>query len=155
MSASEVPLKAAVSVSEMAEICQISRSRWYELVESGVFPKAVLLPSMKRPVYDRGLQEKCLQIKATGIGLNGVPVLFNRKAKKTGQARQKAQRPARDQRLDPSVEPVLDAIKGLGLNTTPQAVCNAIAALYPTGIAGMDLGDVVRKVFLHLQAPRK
>jgi hypothetical protein len=155
MNASEPSLKAAVSVSEMAEMCQISRSRWYELVESGVFPKPVLLPSLKRPVYDRGLQEKCLQIKATGIGLNGAPVLFNRRARKTGQPRQKVQRPARDQRPDPAIEPILEAIKGLGLATTAQAVCDAVAVLYPSGIDGADLGDVVRKVFLHLQAPKK
>ena len=71
MNASELSLKAAVSVSEMCEMCSISRSRWYEMVASGVFPEPIQLPSMKRPVYDRSLQEKCLEIRATGIGLNG------------------------------------------------------------------------------------
>lgn len=155
MSAPKVSLKAAVSVSEMAERCQISRSRWYELVEAGVFPKPIQLQSMKRRVYDRSLQEKCLEIRATGIGLNGVPVLFNRKAKKTGRPTPKGQRPAKEQRPDPSVASILDAVKGLGLNTTPQAVADAMAVLYPTGTAGMDLGDVVRKAFLYLQAHKK
>jgi len=155
MNAQEMTRKAAVSVSEMAEMCQVSRSRWYEMVASGIFPKPIQLPSMKRPVYDRTLQEKCLQIRATGIGLNGGPVLFNRKSKKAGQPKQKPQRPLKDQRPDPSIEPILDSLKGLGLNTTPQAVCDAVVVLYPTGISGLDLGDVVRKVFLHLQAPKK
>jgi hypothetical protein len=155
MNASEMSLKAAVSVSEMAEMCSISRSRWYEMVASGIFPKPIHLPSMKRPVYDRKLQEKCLEIRASGIGLNGVPVLFNRKSKRSAPLKQKSQRPAKDQRPDPSVEPILDSLRGLGLATTPQAVCDALAVLYPTGIEGLDLGDVVRKVFLHLQAPKK
>ena len=81
MPAPDASEKAAVSVSEMAEMCEISRSRWYELVEAGVFPGPVVLLPIKRPVYDRSLIEKCLQIKETGIGLSGTPVVFNRKRK--------------------------------------------------------------------------
>jgi len=156
MNAPELSIKAAVSVSEMCEMCSISRSRWYEMVASGIFPKPVHLPSMNRPVYDRTLQEKCLQIKQTGIGLNGAPVLFNRKLKKAGQPRQKPQRPLKDERPNiRSFEPIIEAIKGLGLTTTPQVVSDAVAVLYPTGIEGLDLGDVIRNVFLHLQCPKK
>lgn len=142
--------KAAVSVSQMCEMCQLSRSRWYECLESGVFPKPVLHPSSKRPIYDRSLQEKCLEIRSSGIGLNGTLILFNRKQKQTGQT--KSKRPTKqDQQRDSLIELVVEAIRSLGLNTTPQAVCDAVAVLYPTGIAGQDQGDVIRKVFLSLQ----
>ena len=30
-------------------------------------------------MYDRTLQDACLEIRQTGIGANGLPVLFNRK----------------------------------------------------------------------------
>jgi hypothetical protein len=43
----------------------------------------------------------------------------------------------------------------LGLTTTAQVVNEAVAALYPNGLTGIDQGDVVRKVFLHLQAKKK
>ena len=66
MHAPNLPIKAAVSVLEMAELCEISRSRWYELVDAGVFPAPVVLLPIKRPVYDRAMIEKCLQIKQTG-----------------------------------------------------------------------------------------
>src|SRR5438094_1621768 len=107
MNASVMTMKAAVSVSEMCEMCSISRSRWYELVASGVFPKPVQLPSMKRPVYDRGLQEKCLEIRATGIGLNGVPVVFNRKPKRT--MKPKVQKATEEKKPDHA--DLLDALK--------------------------------------------
>src|SRR6516164_6478828 len=74
--------KSVITVGEMAEMCQLSRSRFYDLIEAGVFPRPVLHPSSQRPMYDRALQEKCLEIRATGIGANGQPVLFNRKPKK-------------------------------------------------------------------------
>lgn len=147
-------VKAAISVSEMAEMCEISRSRWYELVEAGVFPAPVTILPIKRPVYDRSLIEKCLQIKQTGIGLAGTPVVFNRKRKWTWPTKNKAKPVAKEKALDPNLEPIFDAVKALGLTTTLQAVTDAVAALYPTGIAGQDQGDVIRKTFLFLQGKR-
>jgi len=140
--------KSVVTVSEMAELCQISRSRFYDLMEAGVFPKPAHHPSSKRPMFDLGMQKKCLEIRQTGIGANGQPVLFNRKAKNDGQPR-----PLR--KTEPAKKPdhaeLLEALKGLGLNATAQAVTEALAHLFPTGHAGLDQGDVIRKVFLHLQ----
>jgi hypothetical protein len=151
---SDLPLstKSVITVSEMADLCQLSRSRFYDLIEAGVFPKAVLHPSSKRPMYDRGLQEKCLEIRQTGIGANGQPVLFNRKPSKAGQAKP-LRKPAQDK--TPDHADLLVALKGLGLTTTAQAVQEALSALFQTGHAGMDQGDVVRKVFLHLQSKKK
>lgn len=154
MPAPDLSVKAAVSVSEMAEMCEISRSRWYELVEAGVFPAPVTILPIKRPVYDRSLIEKCLQIKETGIGLAGTPVVFNRKLKKTCLMKHKAKPVAKEKALDLNLEPIFDAVKALGLTTTLQAVSDAVAALYPTGIAGQDQGDVIRKTFLFLQGKR-
>ena len=147
MSAHEPSAKAAVSVSEMAEMCMLSRSRWYEFVEAGVFPKPIPIPPMKRLAYDWQLQQQCLEIRATGIGLNG-PVAFNRKLR---QAKPAAWRPAKNRPLDPAIEPICDAVKALGLTTTLDAVSHAVALLYQTGIAGQDQGEVIRTVFLHLQ----
>ena len=154
MSASNQSIKAAVSVSEMAELCEVSRSRWYELVDAGVFPAPVVILPIKRPVYDRSLIEKCLQIRETGISLGGWPVVWNRKRKKTSLTKQKATPPAKGQTADPLIEPIFDAIKALGLNTTLQAVTDAVAANYPTGIADQGQGDVIRKTFLYLQGKR-
>ncbi len=150
MSAREPSAKAAVSVSEMADMCSLSRSRWYEFMEAGVFPKPIPIPPMKRPGYDWELQQKCLEIRATGIGLNG-PVVFNRKLR---QAKPAARRPAKDRPIDPAIGPICDAVKALGLMATLAAVSHAVALLYPTGIAGLDEGDVIRSVFLHLQGRR-
>ena len=143
--------KSVITVSEMADWCQLSRSRFYDLIEAGVFPKPILHPSSKRPMYDRALIEKCLEIKETGIGANGLPVLFNRKPSRAGQ--KLLRKPA--QGKTPDHADLLAALKGLGLTTTAQAVTDALAFLYPNGHAGLDQADVVRKVFLHLQGKKK
>jgi hypothetical protein len=150
MSEQQLYAKSVITVSEMADLCQLSRSRFYDLLESGVFPKPVQHPSSKRPMYDRGLQEKCLEIRQTGIGMSGQPVLFNRK---TRAGQKPLRRPAQEKMPDHA--DLLVALKGLGLVTTAQAVQEAMSALFPTGHVGMDEGDVVRKVFLHLQGKKK
>ena len=73
-------LASRLSVSEMARMCDLSRSRFYALIVSGVFPQPVRNASCWRPHYDRELQQKCLDIRRTGIGFNGLLVMFNRKA---------------------------------------------------------------------------
>ena len=144
--------KSVVTVSEMASLCQLSRSRFYDLIEAGVFPKPVHHPSSKRPMYDREMQEKCLEIRETGIGINGQPVLFNRKPRKAGQPKP-LRNPIQDK--SPDHADLLNALKALGLTTTTQAVNEAIAALYPNGHEGQDKGDLLRKVFIHLQSRKK
>jgi hypothetical protein len=148
MAVSQVSEKRFITVSEMAESCRISRSRFYDHLEAGVFPKPVRHPSSKRPMYDRTLQEACLEIRQTGIGANGVPVLFNCKRKP------KEKRPAAAKQQSDYAD-LLISLKGLGLTATAQAVAEAVAVLYPTGVADVDQGDVVRKVFLYLQGRRK
>lgn len=150
MTVPQASLKVAVSVREMAEMCSISRTRWYELMATGVFPKPVRVPSMRRPIYDRSQQEKCLEIRRTGIGANGQPVLFNRKPAKSRMK-------SRPQSIDtsPQIMELLDALKELGLNTNAQAVEAALAQLFPSGCVDLDRGDVIRKVFLHLQGGKK
>jgi hypothetical protein len=102
-------------------------------------------------MYDRGLQEKCLEIRQTGIGANGQPVLFNRKPTRAGQ--KPLRKPA--QGKTPDHPDLLVALKGLGLSSTAQAVQEALAVLYPNGQAGLDQADLVRKLFLHLQGRKK
>ena len=112
MTALQASSKSAVTVSEMAEMCLLSRSRFYSLLEAGVFPRPVLHPSSKRPMYDLDLQRKCLEIRETGIGMNGVPVLFNRKPNRIAQ--RKSQRKVAQDKT-PDHPELMDALKGLGL----------------------------------------
>ena len=136
----------------MAELCQISRCRCYDLVHAGVFPKPVLHPSSKRPMYDREMQEKCLEIRANR----------DRRERSAGAVQPQAQTQraastveSRPRRVQPDHADLLAALKGLGLTTTAQAVNEALTTLFPGGLAGIDQGDVIRKVFLHLQDKKK
>jgi hypothetical protein len=95
-----------------------------------------------------------LEIRQTGIGANGQPVLFNRKPRRASPPKAKALHRSAA-KLTPDLAELLAALKSLGLVTTAQAVTDALAALFPEGHAELDPGDVIRKVFLHLQSKKK
>jgi len=146
MSLPKVPTKAVVSVLEMSSMLDLSKSRFYALVQAGVFPAPIRHESCKRPVYDLELQRKCLEIRTTGIGANGQPVLFNRKNRKSSRKpHQGHQQPASDH------AEMIEALKSLGLTTTAGAVEEALVELFPDGHTDEDQGEVIRRVFLHLK----
>ena len=141
--------RAAVSVSEMASLCQLSRSRFHALVREGIFPRAVQPGEGKRPYYTQELIQQCLDIRRTGIGQNGQVVLFNRRTGKKADRKRSTTQPP------PAEHPELvESLRSLGLTVTGQAVAAAVQAVFPGGIEGVDQGEVIRKVFLHLQGRR-
>ena len=146
-----VKTKAVVTVTEMARMCGLSRSRFYQLVDAGVFPQPVYCVSTRRPIYVEEQQEVCLEVRRRNCGVNGRPVLFYARghrqpttAKPTRTAKP-ATRPTSD-RGD-----LLDGLAALGLATTVAQVEAALAAVYPGGTKGLDQGEVLRQVFLHLK----
>ena len=140
------PTKAVVSVVEMSEMVGLSKSRFYTLMDEGVFPKPVQNTATKRPVFDFDTQKKVLSVRRTGIAADGRLVLFNRKLRKATQSRNT---------VPDSTEfaELTDALKSLGLTTTNDAVAQAVADLYSDGDwKEADQGEVIRQVFLHIQS---
>lgn len=155
MSVPQQSCKAFVSVVEMAEMIGLSKSRFHALIRAGVFPKAVLHPSCKRPVFGLESQQKCLEIRATGIGLSGQPVVFNRmRATRKPRKLRQAQPIAHDRPTDNHAE-LIEALRSLGLTATSEAVAQALTEMYPNGVEGIEPGEVIRRVFLHLRSKKK
>jgi hypothetical protein len=147
-----VPTRAVVTVSEMARMVGLSRARFYQLVEAGVFPHPVYCVSTRRPMYVEELQKVCLEVRRRNCGVNGRPVLFYARGHRPPPPATKPSKP-------PVVRPkptaahadLLGGLSSLGLVATPAQVAEAVSALYPTGTDGTDLGVVLRAVFLHLK----
>ncbi len=150
MSIQDKPRKAVVSVVEMSEMIDLSKSRFYFLIQSGIFPEPIRHESCKRPVFDLDLQQKCLDIRRTGIGCNGQPVLFNRKRRKGTKETLPKPRPAQ-QPVSEEQAQMIESLRLLGLTANADDVQAALGEVYPNGLAGADQGEVVRKVFLQLR----
>jgi len=76
--------QAVCTVTQMAKRLRLSRARFYQLVESGVFPPPVYCCLTRKPLYTLELQETCIRIRQTGIAFSGQFVRFydHRKARK-------------------------------------------------------------------------
>src|SRR4051812_41958032 len=126
-----VSTRAVVTVSEMARMVGLSRARFYQLVEAGVFPQPVYCVSTRRPMYVEELQKICLEVRRRNCGANGRPVLLYARGPRP-PATAKPTKPA-IAKLKVTV-PHVDLIEGLaalGLVATPAQVGETVAALYP------------------------
>lgn len=134
----------------------LSKSRFHSLIRAGVFPRPVQHQSCKRPVFDLESQRKCLEIRQTGIGNNGQPVLFNRmRASRKPRKQKQSQQPIPENRPTDEHALFVEAMKSLGLIVTSDAVSKAMTEIYPSGVQGIDQGEVIRRVFLHLRSAKK
>jgi hypothetical protein len=68
--------KTAVSISEMARIVGLSRQRFHQLIQAGVFPAPLYDIATRRPFYNEEMQQTCLEVRRRNCGINGKAVLF-------------------------------------------------------------------------------
>ncbi len=131
-------LNNVCSVAEMASKVGLSRARFYQLQKAGIFPQPVYCIRTKRPFYSLDLQQKCIQIRKTGMGLNGQPVVFN-KPRQKGKSQNTA---------DPKCKEFALALNRMGLNVNANKVKDALCVLYPGGQAeGKNQNSVLSDLF--------
>ena len=153
-------LKAVISVSQMARMVNLSRSRFYSLIEEGIFPRPIYLIRTRRPVFNAEMQAACLAVRQRGIGFEtGEPILFyeprgNSKRPPSISLARKKKPKAKDKTLiPPEIARLIDGLKQLGLNDqNPSAVASAIADCYPDGTEGVESGAILAAVYRNLRA---
>lgn len=140
-------LKVAVTIAEMARMLRLSRSRLYQLIGTA-FPE----PSRDdrgRPYYDAEQQAMCLEVRRRNCGVDGRPILFYAPR---GSVPTSAPRRKPKPKAAPAHAEVLEGVRALGLTTATAAqVDAAIKHSFPSGIDGVDPGEVLRAVFLSLK----
>ena len=137
--------KPIVSMTEMAQMLQLSRARLYQLLEQGFFPKPKYDHRSKRPYYDIELQKKCLECRQSGIGIDGSFMLFYSARKKETVSHM------RRKKVDPVVKELTETLESMGLEVTGKQVQQGLMELYPDGTDGVDQGLVVRELFRHFK----
>ena len=137
-------LKAVCSVTELTKKLGLSRARFYQLQKMGVFPMPIYCTRTKRPFYPLELQQKCIDIRKTGIGLNGQATIFYASRKNISQKS--------PSQLGHQYEELADILSQMGLNVTCNKVRHAVKALYPAGLAQCpDEGMVIRDLFRYFK----
>ena len=88
MPSKKTNLSGICTVTQMAKTLNLSRARFYQLVQNAVFPPPAYDRETKQPVYPPRLQGICVEVRETGIGLNGQYIRFykpTRTAKPRGE----------------------------------------------------------------------
>ena len=138
-------IKAIVSITEIAQTVELSRSRFYQLLQLGFFPKPKYDDRSKRPYYDIALQQKIVECRQSGIGVDGSFMLFYspRKSANVSDIRKK--------KIDPALKEIVETLLTMGLETTAKQVQQGLIEIYPDGFEDMDQGVVIRELFRYLK----
>jgi hypothetical protein len=149
----------------MARMVGLSRSRFHQLLQSGVFPKPSVDPESKRPFYDSEGQAVCLQVRQRNCGVNGKRVLFYARpfgghlaAKprtsnvQSSSARKGKSEPKQTISSKPSkLDLLVEGLKSLGLpNVTAAEASAAIHQVFPIDSQRPSDEEVLLKVFRYL-----
>jgi hypothetical protein len=126
----ENSLKSICSAAAMAKKLSLSRSRFYDLLDKGIFPKAVNCPDTDHKFYTLELQQQCFEVKQTGIGVNGQPVLFYLPRKhRTGR-----EKLDEDAGLDCFSMKLFGLLKNMGANLGRTQLRAILKTMYPDGV---------------------
>ena len=154
------PSKAIVTVAEMSRMVGLSRARFYELMNEGVFPKPSRKPKSKRPFFDQRQQEHCLEIRKRNCGANGRPVLFygrrldmiNVGNNGMGKRVRRSRQPCRKLKSDPVIGALRRGLEQLGASDlTDKAIRSALATAFPDGQQGVAYAELLMTVFRELK----
>ena len=140
----ENPMKAAISVSSLCRLMNMSRSQYYFHAKRGTFHSPLYLASNNRPYFTASMVEDNLKARETGVGVNGEYVIFYER--REAAAKNEPTKPVID------VESLVDGLKTLGLNAVTAAqVEAAVKASFPNGTEGQEESNILRTVFRFLK----
>jgi predicted DNA-binding transcriptional regulator AlpA len=149
-------VKEIVTVTEMAEMLCMSRSRLYQLIRQGILLPPVYSPISRKPFYPRKIQARNIEAKRTNCGVNGQPVLFyaRRIVPTASGIHRSAKRKPRVKRGDGNSD-LVEVLGQLGLDVNADNVSSAVSSCYPNGFAGIAEGEVIRTLFRFLKQSKR
>lgn len=144
------PRKAAYSVADTAALCGISRSRFYDLVESGVLPPPVYSLRSRRPHYPADLAALCLRVRETNVGFDGHFVMFydRKPIQTTPMPVAESSRTGRKITTpDPLTTEMAETLRAMGVRAGEVEMLDAIRSRCPTGVAEATFETDLRAIF--------
>ncbi len=139
-------LKPIISVTEIANNLNLSRARFYQLLEQGFFPKPLIDERSKRPYYDLELQQKCLKARQSGIGVDGsFNIFYSPRKNNTNLINSK-----KCKKTNSIHNEFADTLKSMGLDCSVKDISSALSKLFPEGIKELEHGVVIRDLFRFL-----
>src|SRR5258708_21358520 len=140
--------KSVVSVAEMARMCALSRARFYQLMNEGIFPPPLYDVTTRRPFFTEEMQIVCVEVRRRNCGINGKPVLFYSPRHPLGQQPKPVRKPTATKPEREKHAELIDGLNALGLESiTVGQVDSVVQTLFPNGVEKLGAGEIIRRVF--------
>ena len=138
-------LKPVISIVDACKLVRLSRARFYQLIQQGIFPQPLYHIRTKRPYYDIELQQKLIEIRETCIGANNDFILFYSPRKKNDQSKKR--------NIETSIfKEYAETLKSMGIDCSSKEVKQGLSQLYPDGTDGIEDGVIIRDLFRFLRS---
>lgn len=147
--------KQVVSISEMARMVGLSKTRFYQLIRSGAFPEPERDPETKKPFYGADSQRAILGVRQHNCGINGKPILFYARRRDVGTTRVAKPKTSRNSTAPNPHAELMAGLSELGVNASLQVVEPLLRELFPNGVEDQPAGEVIKKVFLRIRSQNR
>jgi predicted DNA-binding transcriptional regulator AlpA len=146
---SENTFMSACSVAQMAAKLGLSRARFYQLQNQGIFPPPVYLLSTQRPFYTSHLEQQCIAIRKTGIAFNGQPVIFYTHKKTISHRR------TDDPNLKQFCEKLSECLRNMHTPVPVKTIAAEFDKLFPEGLKDYTVdNDILKKAFIYFTSQK-
>jgi hypothetical protein len=147
--------KTIVSISEMARMVGLSKTRFYQLIKSGAFPEPERDPETNRPFYGEENQRAILAVRQRNCGINGRPVLFYARRRDAGAPRSSPKATVRSRKQQNPHADLMAGLGELGVTASLDQVVPIVQELFPAGTEGVAAGEVIKRVFLRIRSQNR
>jgi len=141
------------TINQVCEELGLSRSRIYQLIGTA-FPQPVYLVGNRRPAFTGQQLQRMLEVRRSGIGMDGRAILFYAKRKpsttKRTPSRKQQKRPRRSRHSH-----LVEALEQLGLkNVSEQDIGRAIESCRQ-GDDQLEEAELISRVFRFLKKSKR
>ena len=144
-------IPAAVSMTQMARLLNMSRSRFYQLISKGILLPPIYSLSSKRPYYIREMAQRNIEVKKNNVGVNGQVIIFYSAKRKVVPSMNKVKTTKKETKNN-KYEDLMEGLESLGMTDIKSSdIEKAIADCFPDGTENIDQDEILTTVFRHLR----
>ena len=147
-------LPEIISINQLCSFLEISRSRYYQLLDEGILLPPIYSLETKRPYYTRQMAQSNIDVKKNNVGINGKICIFYRSRSRiiSSPARKHSQKSKKDNVVSSHVEDICEGLISLGIHdVSPSHVGKIIGKCFPGGVENVDEGEILKAVFCQIK----
>ena len=148
-------IPAVLNISQMARLLNLSRSRFYQLLNENILLPPIYSLDTKRPFYTAEMAQRNIEAKRNNVGVNGKVILFyNTQAdfvqNRIRQRRRKTK--AETQPDNANYAELIEGLESLGMEEISSSqIQSALARCFPNGTDNIGFDEILTAVFRHLK----